>query len=237
MDLGIADKVALVTASSKGLGRGAALALSNEGCKVVICGRDPDALAVASADMPGDVLAVPIDVTETDAPARLVEATVGRFGGLDILVANAAGPPQARALEVEEEGMAAAVNANMMTSIRLVQQAVPHMRRAGWGRIALITSSAVRQPIANLAYSNAARTGLWGWAKTASQELVGDGITLNALCPGLHATDRVLELGSQGRLGDPEDFGRVVAFLCSQPAAFVSGVALLVDGAATLGLL
>jgi 3-oxoacyl-[acyl-carrier protein] reductase len=237
MDLGIADKVALVTASSKGLGRGAALALSAEGCKVVICGRDPDALALAAADMSGDVLALPIDVTEPDAPARLVEATVGRFGGLDILVANAGGPPQTRALDVEEEGMAAALNANMMTSIRLVQQAVPHMRTAGWGRIALITSVTVRQPIPDLAYSNAARTGLWGWAKTAAQDLVADGITLNVLCPGLHATDRVLQLGSQGRLGDPEDFGRVVAFLCSRPAAFVSGVALLVDGAATLGLL
>ncbi|MGE5227473.1 MAG: SDR family oxidoreductase [Planctomycetaceae bacterium] len=237
MDLGITDKVALVTASSKGLGRGAALALSAEGCKVVICGRDPDALALAAADMPGDVLALPIDVTEPDAPARLVEATVGRFGGLDILVANAGGPPQVRALDVTEEGMQAALNANMLTSIRLVQHAVPHMRSAGWGRIALITSSAVKQPIANLAYSNATRTGLWGWAKTASQELAGEGITLNALCPGLHATDRVLELGSQGRLGDPEDFGRVVAFLCSEPAGFVSGVALLVDGAATLGLL
>ena len=96
----------------------------------------------------------------------------------------------------------------------------------------------MKQPISDLAYSNTARTGLWAWAKTAAQDLIGDGITLNLVCPGLHATDRVLQLGRwDGLLGDPEDLGRVVAFLCSTPAAFVSGVALQVDGASTLGLL
>jgi 3-oxoacyl-[acyl-carrier protein] reductase len=162
---------------------------------------------------------------------------VERFGGLDILVANAGGPPQARALEVRADALLAAVNANQLTSIRLVQAAVPHMRAAGWGRICLIASSSVKQPIPTLAYSNAARTGLWAWAKTAAQDLAGDGITLNLACPGLHATDRVRELGFEGRLGDPDDFGSVVAFLCSQPAGFVSGTAVLVDGAGTVGLL
>jgi 3-oxoacyl-[acyl-carrier protein] reductase len=101
----------------------------------------------------------------------------------------------------------------------------------------LITSYGVKQPIPMLAASNIARTGLWAWAKTAAADLVEDGITLNVLCPGLHATDRVRELGHTGRLGDPDDFGRVAAFLCSAPAGFVSGTALVVDGAATLGLL
>lgn len=237
MDLGIEGKVAVVTAASKGLGRGAALALSREGVKVVLCARDPERLAATAAELGGETLAIPADVTEPEAPDRLVSAAIERFGALHIVVANAGGPPQARALEVEDAPMLAAVNANMLTSIRLVKAAVPHMRRAGWGRIALITSAAVKQPIPTLAYSNAARTGLWAWAKTAAIDLAPDGITLNVVAPGLHATDRVRELGLTGPMGDPEDFGRVVAFLCSQAAAFVSGTAVQVDGAGTLGLL
>jgi 3-oxoacyl-[acyl-carrier protein] reductase len=237
MDLGIAGKVALVTAASKGLGRGTASALAAEGCRVAICAREPERLARAAAEMPGDVLAIPADVTQRDAPRLLVEATVERFGGLDILVANAGGPPVARALDVTDDGMLAAVNANMLTSIRLVQAAIPRMRAARWGRIVCITSQFVKQPSPTLAYSNAARTGLWAWAKTASQDLIDEGITLNLLCPGLHATDRVKELGHEGRMGDPEDFGRITAFLCSAHAAFLSGAAVQVDGAGTLGLL
>jgi 3-oxoacyl-[acyl-carrier protein] reductase len=236
MDLGIDGKVALVTAASKGLGRGAALALANEGAKVVICARDPERLHQTAAELPPDALVIPADVTEPDVPAQLVSASLERFGSLDILVANAGGPPQARALEMDETELLAAINANLLTSIRLVQEAVPHMRAAGWGRIVLITSTAVKQPIPNLAYSNIARTGLWAWAKTASQDLAQDGITLNLACPGLHSTDRVKELGFTGPLGDPEDFGAVVAFLCSGQAAFINGTALLVDGGATVGL-
>ncbi len=237
MDLGIEGKVALVTAASKGLGRGAALALSQEGARVAICARDPAQLAATAAELPGDVLAIPVDVTEPDAPANLVAATVERFGGLDILVANAGGPPPVRALDVEDDQMLAALNANLLTSIRLVKAAVAHMREGAWGRICLITSYGVKQPIPTLAYSNAARTGLWAWAKTAAQDLIDDGITLNLACPGLHATDRTKELGLTGRMGDPEDFGKVVAFLCSEQARSVSGAALQVDDAATLGLL
>ncbi len=237
MDLGIEGKVALVTAASKGLGRGVAAALASEGCRVVICAREPERLARAAAEMPGDVFAIPADVTDPTAPARLVEATVERFGGLDILVANAGGPPATRALDVTDDGMRAAVNANMLTSIRLVQAALPHLRSAGWGRIVLLTSQYVKQPSPELAYSNAARTGLWAWAKTASQDLIDDGITLNLLCPGLHATDRIKELGHEGRMGDPDDFGRIAAFLCSTHTSFLSGAAIQIDGAGTLGLL
>ena len=237
MDLGIDGKVALVTAASKGLGRGVAAALASEGCRVAICAREPERLARAAAEMPGDVLAIPADVTDPASPGRLVDATVERFGGLDILVANAGGPPQARALDVTDDGMLAAVNANMLTSIRLVQAALPHLRAGGWGRIVLLTSQFVKQPSPDLAYSNAARTGLWAWSKTAAQDLIDDGITLNLLCPGLHATDRVRELGHRGRMGDPDDFGRIAAFLCSAHTNFLSGAAIQVDGAGTLGLL
>lgn len=237
MDLGIDGKVALVTAASKGLGRGAALALAREGCEVAICARGEDALAATAAELGPETLAIPADVTEPDTPRRLVAETLDRFGALDILVANAGGPPKARALELDDDAIRAAVEANLLTSVRLVREAAPSMRRAGWGRIVLITSNTIKQPIPDLVASTVARTGLWGWAKSAAQDLAEDGITLNVVAPGLHATDRVRELGHTGRLGDPEDFGRVVAFLCSTSAAFVSGAALQVDGAGTLGLL
>jgi 3-oxoacyl-[acyl-carrier protein] reductase len=237
MDLGLAGKVALVTASSKGLGRASARALVDEGASVAINGRDPDRLRAAAAELGGEVLAIPGDVTEPETPRRLIEATVERFGALHVLVANAGGPPKGRALEVDDPTLEAAVNANLLASVRLVREAVPHMRATGGGRICLIASSSVKQPIPDLTTSNTARAGLWGWAKTAAQDLIDDGITLNLACPGLHATDRVTDLGFTGRMGDPDDFGRVVAFLCSQPAGFLSGVALQVDGAGTLGLL
>jgi 3-oxoacyl-[acyl-carrier protein] reductase len=243
MDLGIAGRVALVTASSKGLGRASAEALAAEGVKVALCARGRDALAetaAAIADAGGEVLAIPVDVTDPAQPAALVATTVEHFGRLDILVANAGGPPPASALDVTDEQLAAAVNANFATSVRLVQAAVPHMQANGWGRICCITSSSVKQPIPGLALSNAARTALWAWAKTAAADLFPSGITLNLACPGLHATDRIKELGMADGdvpVGVPADFGRVVAFLCSDPAGFVSGVALQVDGAATVGLL
>jgi 3-oxoacyl-[acyl-carrier protein] reductase len=110
------------------------------------------------------------------------------------------------------------------------------MRERGWGRICLITSSSIKQPIPTLSLSNTARTGLWAWAKTAAIDLYGDGITLNLACPGSHATDRMKDVRIDGPIGDPADFGRVVAFLCSEPAGFVSGTTLLVDGARSVGL-
>lgn len=237
MDLGIDGKVALVTAASRGLGYASAAALAAEGCRVAICARDGARLMEAAGTLPGEPLAIEADVTDATAPAMLVAATLARFGRLDILVANAGGPPQARALDVTDEALRAAVEANLLTSVRLVREAVPAMREAGGGRIALITSSAVKQPIPDLSASNVARAGLWGWAKTAAADLIGDGITVNLVCPGLHDTERVRQLGHAGRLGDPADFGRIVAFLCSAHAGFVSGAAVSVDGAATLGLL
>jgi 3-oxoacyl-[acyl-carrier protein] reductase len=237
MELGLEGKVALVTAASKGLGRASAQALVDEGAKVAINSRDPERVRATAAELGGDVLALPADVTDPDAPRRLVDATVERFGALHIVVANAGGPPKARATDVDDATLLAAIEANLMTSVRLVRESLPHLRAAGWGRICLIASSSVKQPIPDLATSNTARAGLWGWAKTAAQELVDEGITLNLACPGLHRTQRVQEAGLSGRMGEPADFGRVVAFLCSEPAGFISGAALQVDGAGTLGLL
>jgi 3-oxoacyl-[acyl-carrier protein] reductase len=239
VELGLEGKVALVTASSRGLGRASALALSQEGAKVVLCARNRAALDEAAAAMPGETLAVAADVTDPASPRRLVDATLDRFGGLDVLVANAGGPPPARALEVDDEQVLAAVQANLLTSVRLVRAALPPMRAAGWGRICLITSMSVKQPIPTLALSNTARTGLWGWAKTAAADLFADGITLNLACPGSHATERARQTGSagDGPVGDPGDFGKVVCFLCSAPAGFISGAAVGVDGATVAGLL
>jgi 3-oxoacyl-[acyl-carrier protein] reductase len=243
MYLGVAGKVALVTAASKGLGRASAEALAAEGAKVVICGRGEEALHKAEGairDAGGEVLGLVADVTDPGAPQSLVAATLEHFGALDILVANAGGPPVARALDVTDEQITAAVNANLTTSVRLVRHALPHMQRAQWGRICCITSYSIKQPLPNLALSNLARTGLWAWAKTAAGDLRGSGVTVNLACPGPHATDRMIELGGGeggASMGDPGDFGRVVAFLCSEPAAFISGTAVVVDGAATLGLL
>ena len=241
MDLGIAGKVALVTASSKGLGLASARALAADGARVVICGRDGDTLSAAEASLRADgaeVLAVPADVTDPATPAALVAATLERFGRLDILVANAGGPPAGRALDVTDEQIASAVDANLTTSVRLVRHTLPSMQGAGWGRICCITSVSVKQPIADLALSNLARTGLWAWAKTAARDLFPSGVTLNLACPGAHATDRMRQLGGRtGPMGDPDDFGKVVAFLCSQAAAFITGSAVLVDGGAVAGLL
>ena len=181
MDLGLTGRMALVTASSKGLGRATAQALSQEGAKVVMCARNQE-----------------------------VDAAVDCFGALHVLVANAGGPPPARALEVDDNTLQAALQANLLTSIRLVQAALPPMRAAGWGRICLITSRAVKEPIPTLALSNTARTGLWAWARTAAADLFPEGITLNLACPGSHDTERARQAGQLGGgpVGDPADFAK-----------------------------
>jgi 3-oxoacyl-[acyl-carrier protein] reductase len=226
MDLGIEGKVALVTASSKGLGRAAAMALAGEGARVVISARGEDALRQAEASLHergAEALAIQADVADPHVPTRLVAAAVDHFGSIDILVPNAGGPPLGRALEVTDEQIAAAVNSNLVASARLVREAAPHMQAGRWGRICCITSYSIKQPLPNLALSNLARTGLWAWAKTAAADLFPSGVTLNLACPGPHATDRMVQLGGADQpMGDPGDFGRIVAFLCSEPAAYIS---------------
>ena len=236
MDLGLTGRVAIVTAASKGLGRATAQALAAEGVRVVLNARNEAALAQLAATF-DDALVVPGDITEPALPARLVDAAMDRWGRVDIVVGNAGGPPTGSALEVDDDQILAAVNANMLASIRLARAAVPHMRDRGWGRVVFIASATVRQPAPDLVLSNIARTGLWAWTKTAAQDLAEQGITVNVAAPGLHATDRLLERGTTGRTADPADFGKVVAFLCSEPANFVNGVALGVDGGAVTGLL
>jgi 3-oxoacyl-[acyl-carrier protein] reductase len=241
MDLGIAGKAALVVAGSKGLGRARAEALAAEGAKVLLSSRSEEALGEAAATLRAsgaEVVTRPADITDPDAPSTLVAATIEAFGTIDIVVANAGGPPPARALEVDDEQLEAALNANLLSAVRLTRAAVPTMRANGWGRIAYISSYSVVQPIPGLALSNTARTGLWAWVKTAAQDLAGEGvgITMNLVCPGPHATDRMRQLGGTGPMGNPADFGSIVAFLCSEQANYVNGAAIVVDGATSLAL-
>ncbi|HYA69004.1 MAG TPA: SDR family oxidoreductase [Acidimicrobiales bacterium] len=242
MDLGLGGRVALVTASSRGLGRAAADALGAEGAKVVVTGRGEESLtASAEALRAGgiEVLALPTDMSDPATPDALVAAAVGHFGRLDIVVANAGGPPPGRALDVSDEALRAAVETNFLSSVRLARAAIPHMRQRGWGRVCCISSYTIVQASPVLALSNTARSALWSWVKTAAHDLAAEeaGITVNVVCPGPHATERMQALGGGvGPMGDPADFGRVVAFLCSEPARFVNGAAVVVDGAATLAL-
>ena len=237
MDLGLSGRAALVTAASKGLGLASARALAAEGAKVLISSRDEESLEAARRSITGDVAAVKADMNDPASPAALVEATLERFGRIDVVVANNGGPPPGRALEVGDDQIRAAVEANLLSSVRLIKAALPAMEAASWGRICCITSYSVKQPIPTLALSNLARTGLWAWVKTAAADVAGRGITINLACPGPHATDRMRQLGGSGPMGDPEDFGRIVCFLCSAPAAFVNGTAVMVDGGLSTGLL
>lgn len=243
MDLGIAGRAAIVTAGSRGLGRATAEALAAEGADLVLCARSEGPLqeaAEALRALGADVVVIAADVADPSTPERLIAAALERYGRLDIVVANAGGPPAGRALEVDDDAIRAAVEANMLSSVRLVRGALAPMRAGGWGRLCCISSYSIVQAIPTLALSNAARTGLRAWAKTAAADLAaeGTGITLNLVCPGPHATERMRELGGGGggAMGDPGDFGRVVAFLCSAHAAFVNGAAVVVDGGATLAL-
>jgi 3-oxoacyl-[acyl-carrier protein] reductase len=236
-----------VTGASCGLGKASAAALAAEGTSVVLNARGAEHLAATARELEAKgatVVAELGDFADPDTPGRLVDLAIERFGRLDIVVPNAGGPPPGRALEVDDDGLHAALEANLLASIRLARAAVPHMRAGAWGRVCCITSYTVVQPLPTLALSNVARTGLWAWAKTAAADLAGEGsgITVNLVCPGPHATDRMRELtgsahgGAAMPMGDPADLGRVVAFMCSAHTGFLNGAAVVVDGGATLAL-
>ena len=244
MDLGIAGRVAVVTAASRGLGRASAEALAAEGVNLTVNARSQEGLqqTVRTAEDAGaSVLAMAGDMADPELPGRLVEATIERFGRLDIVVANAGGPAPGRAMDIGDDAIRAAVETNFLSSVRLIRAALPLMQAQAWGRACCITSYSVVQPIPTLALSNVARTGLWAWVKTAAADLgPRSGVTINVVCPGPHATDRMLQLAGADadtqQMGDPADFGRVVAFLCSAHAGFVNGAAIVVDGGQTLAL-
>ena len=262
MDLGLKGRVAAVAAASRGLGRATALALAREGCAVAVCGRDPKKIR-ASADSieretGGRVLAVTADVGQRADCERFIGETVGAFGRLDILVTNTGGPP-AGGFESTDPADWERAYANLLSNVlHLVRAATPHMKKERWGRILNIASLSVKQPIDNLVLSNTFRPAIAGLSKSLSKELGPHGILVNTICPGYTRTDRLEELAESrvksagitkdqyyetlgksvplGRIGEAEEFAAVAAFLCSERASYISGVALAVDGGSSAGL-
>jgi 3-oxoacyl-[acyl-carrier protein] reductase len=248
MDLGIAGRKAAVAAASRGLGFAAAAALAREGVEVAICGRTRDTVDDAARRIGPNAHPLVFDVGTPDAAAAFVHAAQEVLGGIDILVTNAGGPKPGTVATTTVADYPTALALNLLSVVAMCEAAVPVMQAQRFGRIVAITSIAVRQPIPTLVLSNTARAGATGFLKTLAREVAGDGITVNSLQPGLHATDRMKELygdaiGDQAAsvpahaLGRPDDFGATVAFLCSEHARFITGAAIPVDGGAYAGLL
>lgn len=247
MDLHLQDRTAIVCGASAGIGLGIAEALADEGVNVAMFARRREPLEREAGRL--GALAIPGDVTVQADVERLVEATVGSFGGIDIVVNNSGGPPPARAVELDAEKVKAAVELLLVSVVRLTRLCLPHLERSNSGRIVNVTSSSVREPIDNLVLSNAVRPGVIGWAKTLARELGPQGITVNSIAPGSIDTERLREVYPNGpteadlaaipvgRLGTPRDIGDLVAFLCSDRASYVTGAVIPVDGGVSRGLL
>jgi 3-oxoacyl-[acyl-carrier protein] reductase len=247
VNFGIEGRRAAVAASSSGLGLGTARALADEGVTVAICSRSQERIEAAAADIGPRAVALVADVSTEAGAAGFVRDARDALGGVDILVCNGGGPPPGNFASTSPEAYRVAIELNCLSHIAMCHEAVPAMREQRWGRVIAITSVGVRQPIAGLMLSNVARTGLTAFLKTLAREIAGDGVTVNSLQPGFHDTERIRSLYGgdlaatqagipAGVLGDPADFGRVAAFLCSEAASFVTGTALLVDGGAYTGL-
>lgn len=241
MDLGIAGRRAAVAAGSAGLGLGAAKALAAEGCRVAICGRDQQRVDAAAHALGGDAVGISCDVGSAAGGTEFVAAATEVLGGIDILVTNAGGPPAGTFDSTPLDAYPAALELNLLSVVAMCKAAVDPMRARGWGRVVAITSVAVRQPIPNLILSNTARSGATGFLKTLAREVAGDGVTVNSVQPGLHRTDRVTALYGDGAddlpMGDPDDFGAIVAFVCSDQAKYLTGAQIHVDGGAYQALL
>lgn len=255
MDLGISGKRALVCASSKGLGLGCAEALAEAGVNLVMNARGSEALeasAQAIRDQYGvDVVTVAADISTAEGQAQVITAAMG----VDILVNNAGGPPPGMWMDWDREDFIAALDANMLAPIALMKALMPGMMDRGWGRVVNITSVSVKAPVAVLGLSNSARAGLTGYVAGTSRQVAGQGVTINNLQPGIHATDRAVALdtgvSSQqgismeeaqaqrsatipvGRYGTRSEFGATCAFLCSKHAGFIVGQNILLDGGAS----
>lgn len=256
MDLELTGRTAMIAGASTGLGFAVAEALVREGANVTIAARRPDRLDKAADTLaklgPGTAIAHPVDIRNEDAVRTWVDHTVEQLGPPEIVVANAGGPPAGPATSFAVDDYRAAFELNLTGSIGLVLAALPHVRTAGpHGRILLITSISVKQPVPNLALSNTARPGLLGFAKSLVHDLGDTGVTVNVLAPGLTRTARLEELASTdpngldelaadiplGRIGEPEEFGAAAAFLASGRASFITGTVMLVDGGAHRGLM
>jgi len=262
MDLELKGRSAMVAAASKGIGRAVATSLAREGCRVSICSRSPESLESARAailrEAPGaDLHSVPCDLAKAADLEAWFRAAEKGFGGVDILVTNAGGPPAARFEELTEEQWRAGIDGTLMNVVRLSRLVLPGMRARRWGRIVHLTSFVARQPAELLTVSSTLRAGISALTKTMANQAAGDNVLVNAVLPGYVATDRQIELNGirakqagvsieeySARASDaiplkrsarPQELGDVVAFLCSERASYVSGVSLLVDGSLVQG--
>jgi 3-oxoacyl-[acyl-carrier protein] reductase len=263
MDLELNGRVALVNAASRGLGRGIAEALAREGARLVISSRHEEAIHGTAAEIistyGAQVVAVAADVSQPEAAPLLVDTAVDRFGGLDILVNNSGGPPAGFFEDFDDAAWQSAFELLLLNVVRMVRASLPHLRASGHGRVVNVASTSVRQPIASLVLSNSLRAGVVALAKTLSDKLGPDQITVNTVLPGRILTDRLrdgfreparragipvddlarAEVAKEvplGRVGEPEEMGNLVAFLCSDAAAYITGQMIAVDGGQVRGL-
>jgi 3-oxoacyl-[acyl-carrier protein] reductase len=255
MNLGIRGRTALVAAGSKGLGRAVAEALAAEGVTVAICARGREALDAAVAGIRGAGGAAHgfvADVSKPDEAAALVGRVTGEVGPIDILVTNSGGPRAGTFDMLSDQDWADAVQLLLTSAVTMTRAVLPGMRERHWGRILMVTSIAVKQPVANLMLSNSLRAGVTGFARTLANEVAAEGITVNTILPGYTRTDRVVDLAQQmasagqttpeavygrweaeipmRRIGEPREFGAMAAFLASEQASYVTGQAIAVDG-------
>jgi 3-oxoacyl-[acyl-carrier protein] reductase len=244
MDLGIGGRVALVMGASRGIGRGIAAALAREGARVAISSRSEDLLDLVAAEIEGEVHAFPADSGDLERVAALPGEVEAAFGPIEILVANTGGPPGGGALDNSLEEWEAAFRSLVLAPRVLIEAVLPAMRERRWGRIVNVGSASVREPIPGLVLSNANRMAAVGLLKTLAAEVAADGITVNTVATGMIATDRLADLQGSldaaeaaarervpaGRLGTPDEYGDLVAFLCSERAAYLTGTIIPFEG-------
>jgi 3-oxoacyl-[acyl-carrier protein] reductase len=262
MDMGLKNKVAIVAASSQGIGKATAESFAAEGCRVAMCARNADALKSAAEQITKqhsvEVFAEPFDVTDEKAVREFVKATVDKFGSADICVTNAGGPPAKGFLAASVDDWRKAIDLNLLSTVYFAREVIPHMQRKRWGRIITITSITTKQPVPDLVLSNSVRAGVVGLVKSLANEFGKDGILVNNVGPGFTATDRLKELAksrsaAQGtsekeiferwaadaavkRLGEPREVADTIVWLASERASYITGQTILVDGGAYKGL-
>ena len=262
MDLGLKDRVAIVAASSQGLGKAAALGLAREGAMLALCARTESTLLQTAEEIRREtgveVMARALDVTDYEQVRSFVAGAVERFGRLDICIANAGGPPSKVFAETTLEDWHAAANLNLMSTVHFAREALPVMQERRWGRFIAITSVTVKQPVEGLILSNAVRAGVSGLIKSLSNEYGPYNVLVNNVCPGYTATARLVSLAARlaekegvtpqeienrwtsqtplGRVGRPEEFANLVVFLASERASYITGASIAVDGGLVKGI-